>query len=36
MVDAWKRLTPHELRWMAIGTGVLFAVVILLSDFSLC
>ena len=33
MMETWKRLTPHQLRWIAVGIGVMFAVLALLSNF---
>ena len=33
MIEGWRRLTPHQLRWIAIGVGIAFVIALLLSDF---
>lgn len=32
-MEAWKRLTPHSLSWIAVGIGISLFVGFLMSDF---
>jgi hypothetical protein len=33
MIEWWNRLTPHQLRWLAIAVGAIFLILLLMSSF---